>query len=615
MNPTLEHKLSHLPTDPGCYLYKDNHGKIIYIGKAKNLKNRIKSYFNNIGRHQQFKTEILVKKISDLEYIITDTELEALVLEANLIKKHKPKYNIDLKDDKSYPYIRITKEQYPQIFITRNIVQDGSRYLGPYTNVRAIRELLTSLKKTFLIRQCDLLITEESIRQKKHKLCLNYQIKICSGVCNGFEDSFSYNEKLKQIVAFLTGTDKDIAGELKQKMEAAAHELNFESAARYRDQIKVLNDFGSRQKVENADQTARDYIALAREDNDACCVVFKVRNGRLIGRNHYFLDGVFQKEPAEIISEFISVYYSQTDYDYPEELMLQQEVEDADILKEWLSSLRGRVVNLVLPKIGEKSKLLFLAEKNGQLLLNDMKLEKLKKDFTPRSLISLQRDLKLEKLPVIIECFDISHFAGRETVASMVCFKNARPFKSRYRKFKINTVEFVDDFASMREVVERRYSRLAKEQDAENPLPDLIMVDGGKGQLSSAVEIMSRLGLSHIPIIGLAKRLEEVFKPGESEPEMIPRTSSAIKLLQQVRDEAHRFAITYHKLLRGKEQVASELDEISGIGPAKRTALIKHFGSVAGIKKADKEQLLQVKGISSAIADTILSHWQKIDEK
>lgn len=611
MNPNLEHKLSHLPTDPGCYLYKDAHGKIIYIGKAKNLKNRIKSYFANIGRHQQFKTEILVKKISDLEYIITDTELEALVLEANLIKKHKPKYNIDLKDDKSYPYIRITREQYPQIYITRNIVQDGSRYLGPYTNVRAIRELLTSLKKTFLIRQCDLLITDESIRQKKHKLCLNYQIKICSGVCNGLEDSVSYNEKLKQIIAFLTGTDKDIAGELKEKMEAAAHELNFESAARYRDQIKVLNDFGSRQKVENADQTARDYIALAREDNDACCVVFKVRNGRLIGRNHYFLDGVFQKEPAKIISEFISVYYSQTDYDYPEELMLQQEVEDADILKEWLSSLRGRVVNLVLPKIGEKSKLLFLAEKNGQLLLNDMKLEKLKKDFTPRSLISLQRDLKLEKLPVIIECFDISHFAGRETVASMVCFKNAKPFKSRYRKFKINTVEYIDDFASMREVVERRYSRLVKEQDAENPLPDLIMVDGGKGQLSSAVEIMSRLGLGHIPIIGLAKRLEEVFKPGESEPEMIPRTSSAIKLLQQVRDEAHRFAITYHKLLRGKEQVASELDEIPGIGPAKRTALIKHFGSVAGIKKADKEQLQAVKGISSVNAKTIIAHWSK----
>ncbi|MBU4486903.1 MAG: excinuclease ABC subunit UvrC, partial [Candidatus Delongbacteria bacterium] len=570
MSERIEHILENLPASSGVYFFKNKTGKIIYIGKAKNLRSRVKSYFLNIGKHQQFKTEVLVKRIETIEYIVTDNELEALLLEANLIKQHKPKYNIDLKDDKSYPYVKITKELFPQIFITRNVEQDGSKYLGPFIHVRAIRGIIATLKKLLKIRNCSLNITSESIINKKHKVCLDYQIKICGGYCVNETQAVEYKENVKNIIAFFSGQNNSLTDLLEQKMKVASKERNFELATEFRNALKNIDEFTVRQKVENAVTTPRDYFAVEIEDNDACCVVFKLRNGRLIARNHFFLKGVYQKTEEEVLEEFIKLYYDISRFDIPNEIVLNTDIIDYSVIEQWLRILSGQKVNILTASIGDKAKLLFLAQKNAQLLLNDLKLEKMKRDFTPNSLKSLMRDLDLKNIPNIIECFDISHFAGKETVASMVTFKNAKAFKSGYRKFKIRTVEGVDDFASMREVIERRYTSLKEEE--EPVWPDLIMVDGGKGQLSSAVEILEKLNMSNIPIIGLAKRLEEVFVPDKSEAVIIPRTSSALKLLQQVRDESHRFAITYHQTLRGKS-ISSELENIKGIGPAKRKEL------------------------------------------
>ncbi|MFO7811306.1 MAG: excinuclease ABC subunit UvrC [Candidatus Delongbacteria bacterium] len=602
MNEKIENTLSNLPTSPGVYFFKNKDGKIIYIGKAKILKNRVKSYFMNIGKHEQFKTEILVKKIDSIEYIVTDNELEALLLEANMIKQHKPKYNIDLKDDKSFPYIKITKELFPQVFITRNIDKDGSKYLGPFTHVRTIRAILSVLKKLLKIRNCRHNITPEAISDKKFRICLDYQIGICGGYCVDITKVNEYKNNIKNLTAFFSGHDNNLQKMLQNKMKEAAELKNFELAADFRDALKAVENFSIRQKVENAVSTPRDYFALEIEDNDACCVVFKLRNGRLVARNNFFLKGVWQKTEEEVLEEFIKLYYDMSQHDVPAEIVLNTDIVDYAVIEDWLKVLSGQKVNILSASIGDKAKLLFLAQKNAQLLLNDLKLEKMKRDFTPGSLKSLMRDLNLSKVPDIIECFDISHFAGKETVASMVTFKNAKPYKSSYRKFKIRTVEGVDDFASMREVIERRYSSLKEEPD---PVwPDLIMVDGGKGQLSSAVEILANLNITNIPIIGLAKRLEEVFVPDKSEAIIIPRTSSALKLLQQVRDESHRFAITYHQTLRGRS-ISSELENIKGIGPAKRKELLNKFGSLKRIKEASLEELMEAKGITEELAKKI----------
>jgi excinuclease ABC subunit C len=602
MNEKIENTLSNLPASPGVYFFRNKDGKIIYIGKAKVLKNRVKSYFMNIGKHEQFKTEILVKKIDSIEYIVTDNELEALLLEANMIKQHKPKYNIDLKDDKSFPYIKITKELFPQVFITRNIDKDGSKYLGPFTHVRTIRAILSILKKLLKIRNCRHNITHEAISDKKFRICLDYQIGICGGYCADEKEAGDYKNRVKNIAAFFSGQENDLTDMLEAKMKESAENKNFEQAAEFRDALKSVSDFTFRQKVENAVSTPRDYFAVEIEDNDACCVVFKLRNGRLVARNNFFLKGVWQKTEEEVLEEFIKLYYDMSQHDVPAEIVLNTDIVDYAVIEDWLKVLSGQKVNILSASIGDKAKLLFLAQKNAQLLLNDLKLEKMKRDFTPGSLKSLMRDLNLSKVPDIIECFDISHFAGKETVASMVTFKNAKPYKSGYRRFKIRTVEGVDDFASMREVIERRYSSLKEEPD---PVwPDLIMVDGGKGQLSSAIEILADLNITNIPIIGLAKRLEEVFVPDKSEAIIIPRTSSALKLLQQVRDESHRFAITYHQTLRGRS-ISSELENIKGIGPAKRKELLNKFGSLKRIKEASLEDLMEAKGITEELAKKI----------
>lgn len=618
---SLPEKLENLPTTPGVYQFKNAEGKVLYVGKAVNLRNRVRQYFAGRGRSQSTlarsrvgdpRIEAMVSKITDVELIMTDSEVEALILEATLIKKLKPRYNVDLKDDKSYPYIVITNEPYPRVFVTRHIVRDGSKYFGPYVDVKNMRASLKMIREIFKVRSCNYFIDEEVIRKRKIKVCLDYHIKKCEGPCEGLVSRERYNAMFNEVAQVLKGKTSGLIADLDQRMQSAAAELRFEEAAELRDKIQQLSVYSDRQKVIDAEKIDRDLFTVATDGDDACGVVFKVRDGKIVGRQHVYMTGVEGKEEPEITEQFIERYYLDAQ-DIPREVFLSVELDGAPAIAEWLGQRGGRAVELVTPKIGEKAKLMAMCRANARFLLDALKLQRIKwKETAPAGVTALQRDLRLELPPRRIECFDISNFQGTDSVASMVVFEDGRPKKSEYRKFKIGTVSGPDDFASMREVIGRRYTRLLEEESA---LPDLIVVDGGKGQLSSAIEVLRQLGLHgrseapvsveaaggrHIPIIGLAKRLEEVFTPGSSDPHTIAKTSPGLKLLQRIRDEAHRFAITYHRALRAKRTLQTELDLISGVGKKRAIELLEAFGSVQGVKFATSEQLSEVVGESVA---------------
>jgi len=598
---TLQDKLEALPTKPGVYLFKDAQGKVIYIGKAKVLRNRVRSYFQN-GRLEGPKLARLRSRIADLETIVTDSEIEALILEANLVKEYRPRYNINLKDDKSYPYIRVTNERFPRIFPTRRIVKDGSRYFGPYTDVGAMRELLKTIHRIFPLRTCNYDLTEEAVAKRKYKLCLDYYIKKCDGPCEGLISEEDYNRIVEQVVNFINGKDRQVVHELRARMEHLANLRRFEEAARIRDQIQSIEQFQYKQKVVTDEPIDRDIVVLAVEDDDACGVVFKVRDGKILGRQHFYLKGVEHEPYENVVSSFVKQFYLKSDF-VPEEIYLSGDIEDKAEIEAWLSERRGGKVRLVIPKRGEKANLVEMALKNARLLLQELKLQKMQaKDFVPHSVRALQRDLRLKKPPRVIEAFDISNIQGTDPVASMVMFVDGQPKKSGYRKFKIRTKSSPDDFAMMAEAVERRYSRLLKEG---GPLPDLILVDGGKGQLSTTVRVLEKLGIRDLPVAALAKRLDEVFVPGSPDPQNIPKTSSGLKLLQRLRDESHRFANTFHQQLRRKRTTQSVLDLIPGVGPARRRALIKYFGSVSAIKEATLDEIASVEGIPESLAEQI----------
>jgi excinuclease ABC subunit C len=602
---TLQEKLDNLPKKPGCYLFKDSKGKIIYIGKAKVLQNRVRSYFQN-GRLEGPKLERLKSKIADLETIVTDSEMEALILEMNLIKEYKPRYNVNLKDDKSYPYIRVTNERFPRIFPTRKIVRDGSRYFGPYTDVGAMRNLLKSVKRLFPIRSCNYDLTEEAVAKKKYKLCLDYYIKKCDGPCEGLIGENEYKETVEQIVKFINGKNNQVVVELKEKMWRLAEAKRYEDAARVRDQIQSIEEFQYKQKVVTDDATDRDIVTVAMEGEDACGVVFKVRDGKILGRQHFYLNGVEEEPYEHVVAAFLKQFYLKSDF-IPEEIYLPVEIPETEPVESWLSEKAERAVRLIHPKIGQKAKLMEMSTKNARLLLEELKLQKLKqKDYIPHNVKALQRDLRLKHPPRRIECFDVSNIQGTNPVASMVTFVNGRPKKSDYRRFKIKIKETPDDFAMMAEAVRRRYSgSLAEKLEP----PDLILVDGGKGQLSTVVEVLTKLNRSEWPVAALAKRLDEVFVPGASDPQNIPKTSSGLKLLQHIRDEAHRFAVTYHRTLRRKRTIQSAVDAIPGVGPARRRALIKHFGSVNSLREAAVDEIELVEGISQDLAKKIWEHF------
>jgi excinuclease ABC subunit C len=601
---TLEDKLERLPKNPGIYQFKNAAGKVIYVGKAKNLKNRVRSYFQKYNTNAgDAKLRALVTKIADLELILTDSDVEALILENTLIKKLKPRYNVMLKDDKTYPWVVVTKEMYPRVFPTRRKRQDGGKYYGPYTDVLYLRYLLKTLRDIFPLRTCDLDIDENFIEKKKARVCLEYHIKRCEGPCEGLVSAEHYGAMIKKIKQILSGRSKEVERELKEEMTRLASEMNFEEAAKVRDQLAILADYVNKQKVVDNDGADRDIFAVASEDDDACGIVFRVRDGKINGKQQFFFSSVEGKSEQEILSVLLERYYSSTDF-IPEEIYLPVELEDTDTFESWLAR-RVRQLDdeesamkppkIIVPKIGEKEKLVAMVRANAKFLLGEVKMQKLKReDYVPHVLVALQRDLRLKKPPRHIECFDNSHFQGSETVSSMVYFENGKPKKSEYRKYKIRTVEGIDDFRSMQEVVARRYGRLL---DEKTELPDLIIIDGGKGQLSHAYEVMKELGLEHIPMIGLAKRLEEVFFVGESEPLLLPRSSSSLRLMQQIRDEAHRYAITFHRSLRDRRTLQTELTEIQGIGKKTAVKLLEHFGSVEGVRHATEAELVDEVGL------------------
>ncbi|MCX7797769.1 MAG: excinuclease ABC subunit UvrC [Melioribacter sp.] len=604
MNPLLEDKLKNLPALPGVYQFKNDKGKVIYVGKAKNLRNRVRSYFQkNIDSP---KTAALVSKISDIELIVTDNEIEALVLENNLIKELKPRYNINLKDDKSYPYIKVTNEPYPQIYPTRNVVNDGSKYFGPYTDVKNMKQSLRLINKIFKIRSCKYEITEEAIQKKKFKVCLDYHIKKCDGPCEGLISQYQYNQMVNQVIKVLRGKTDDLIEELKHQMNEAASKLEFEKAAELRDRIEQLQIYSSKQKVVSTDLEDKDIISAAYEGKDVAATILNIRSGKLVGKRQFALTTEENEDINQIYSAIIKFYYNEY-VEIPKEIIIEVEPEDSDTLIEWLNKRAIKKCRFIIPqKQSEAKALLMMCKQNAQLYLEEIQLQRMKKEGSvPYVLSALQRDLNLKKLPRKIECFDISNLQGSDSVASMVVFIDGKPKKSLYRKFIIKTVDGPNDFASMQEVIYRRYSKILEENET---MPDLIMVDGGKGQLSSAIEALKNLGIKDYEIIGLAKRLEEIYLQDESEPLLIPKTSSSLKLLQQIRDEAHRFAITFHRERRNKRTFTSELLEIKGIGEKIAQKLLSKF-SIEEIKNLEEEKLAEI--IGKAKAKLIFEYFHK----
>ena len=603
MNQVLAEKLEYLPKSPGVYLFKDRTGRVIYVGKAKVLRNRVRSYFNK-GEDGRYQYHRLVNAIADLEIIVTDSEIEALILESNLIKKNVPYYNVRLRDDKSYPYLKVTKGLFPRVFLTRKTPKDGSKYYGPYTDVKELRRFLRTFKGVLKIRHCNRTITPELIESKKYRPCLNYHIGRCAGACSGQISPDDYRRNVRHLINLIHGRDAELVTYLKTEMLEASRQQRFEEAAQWRDRLRQVENFGRQSAVSGLESPLlgdRDVIALACEDEDGCAALFQIRSGRIVGRSHFYLSSVFEKPPAEVLEAFLKDYYNRTE-SIPEEIFLPLEIDDTPVLTQWLTRRRGRRVRLEVPKIGDKARLVRLVTRNAELLLADLKLQKSKREFIHHALKALQRDLRLPKPPRRIEAFDVSNIQGRDAVASMVCFKDAKPLKSEYRRFRIRTVEGADDFAMMGEAVERRYKRISAEK---KPLPDLVLIDGGKGQLNRAVKILNELGLDKIPAIGLAKKLEEVFLPGYPEPQNIPKNSSGLKLLCHIRDEAHRFAIDYHRNLRKKRTLAGELDAIPGVGEVRKKALLRHFGSLKRLREADAQAISAVPGISEKLAGRI----------
>jgi len=607
MNPDLQTKIENLPSNPGVYQFLNDKGKVIYVGKAKNLKNRVKSYFQ-LGP-QSPKTKALVDKISDLILIVTDTEIEALVLENNLIKEYSPRYNISLKDDKSFPFIVVTNEPYPRIFPTRNVVRDGSKYFGPYTEVKSMKASLRMINELFRIRTCNYYIDKDSIDRKKIKLCLEYHIKKCDGPCEGLISQVAYNKMVNEVIKLLRGKIDELVNDLSIEMQKASVAFNFEKAADLRDKIDNLKRYAAKQKIVTSDLADRDIICVANEGKDAACSILNIRSGKLVGKKQLKLGIEGDEELADVYNAAIKFYYNELT-DIPKEIVLEIEPSDIEVLTEWLTVSSSRKVKIIVPKKSSELKsLVNMCKQNAILQLKDIQLQRMKNEGNlPYVLSALMRDLRLNTPPRKIECFDISNLQGTDTVASMVVFEDAKPKKSLYRKFIIKSVEGPDDFESMREVITRRYSKAIEQNES---LPDLIVVDGGKGQLSSAQESLNSLGLKDYKIIGLAKRLEEIFFPGISEGQTIPKTSSSLKLLQHIRDEAHRFAITFHRHRRDKRTLTSELFEIKGIGFKTAERLLTELGSLNAIKNASIEDLSKV--IGKAKAEIVFRHFNVME--
>jgi excinuclease ABC subunit C len=613
--------LNSLPTKPGVYLHKDAEGNVLYVGKAINLRNRVRSYFHS--NVDSVKTLRLRQQIADIEVIVTDSELEALLLEMNLIKQHQPRFNVRLKDDKRYPYIKIHwADPFPKVTVTRRMVRDGGRYFGPYTSVWAVQQTLDLLRKVFPYLTCDRVITG-----RDERACLYYDIKLCNAPCIGVVNQDQYRATIKQLMDFLDGKSDHIVRGIEQRMAAAAANLDFERAADYRDQLKAIERITARQKVIGPDDTDQDVIAFARANGDACVQVFFIRHGKLIGREYFMLDNAEGETDQEVLQEFLTQFYEDAAY-VPKEVLLPAEVEEARIIEEWLRRKRNTKVTLQVPQRGKKRELVEMAAENAHDTLAALRQQwAADRSKHVTAITELQDALKLPSPPARIECYDISHTQGQQTVGSMVVFVQGAPQKNDYRRFNVQSTTN-DDYGSMREVLSRRFQRyrdtLAGELHdpgeikarSDRPtawaiLPDLLIIDGGKGQLAVGQEVLRLFDLENeVPLAALAKQEEEIFLPDRPQSVYLPRRSEALYLVQRVRDEAHRFANEGHRKRRAKVGVASILDAVPGVGPKRRQLLLKRFGSLDALRSASLEELSAVPGISVEVAESIKAHLQ-----
>jgi len=617
--PISEHVqgiLDTLPTKPGCYIMRNEASEVIYVGKAINLRNRVRSYFHDPSGHDM-KTRQLVRNITHIEWILVGSELEALILEMNLIKKHRPRYNIRLKDDKRYPYIKVHwAEAFPKVTVTRQVTNDGSRFYGPYTSAWAVYQTLDVLRRIFPYLTCDREITGKDPRP-----CLYFDIKLCTGPCIGAISKEGYRQVIDDLCKFLEGHSDPIIERLQEQMNQAADELRFEKAATLRDQLRAIEQIVERQKVVfSSDYKDSDVIAMARADGEACVQVFFIRGGKLIGREYFILEGTEDEADGEVVGEFLKQFYDQVP-NVPEQLLLPNDIEEMKVIQEWLNTRRGgHKVEIRVPQRGQQKELIKMATENATETLAALKAQwQADTNKQTEALAELQQALNLPTPPNRIECYDISNTQGTAAVGSMVVFEQGAPSKKHYRHFNIQSVVGPDDFASMEEVLTRRFRRWqAMQESKEAPgkkldpsfalLPDLLIVDGGKGQLGRAVLVLERFGLTgRVPVTGLAKQQEELFLPGKEESLLLPRHSQGFYMIQRIRDEAHRFAITAHRKQRTKLGLASRLDSIPGIGPARRKALLMRFGSLDSIVQATIEELTGIRGITPEIAQEIKS--------
>ncbi|KAA8502745.1 excinuclease ABC subunit UvrC [Mediterraneibacter catenae] len=607
-NFDIQEELKKLPGRPGVYIMHDEKDHIIYVGKAISLKNRVRQYFQS-SRNKGVKIEQMVTHIRRFEYIVTDSELEALVLECNLIKEHHPKYNTMLMDDKTYPFIKVTtNEAFPRVVLSRKMLKDKARYFGPYTSSQAVRDTIDLIHKLFHLRSCNRSLPRDI---GKERPCLNYHIKQCDAPCQGYISREEYGKAVNEVLRFLNGNYDSVLKELEDKMNAASEELEFERAIEYRELISSVKKVAQKQKITDSSGEDRDVLAVASEEEDAVVQVFFIRGGRLIGRDHFYLRISKGENASEILNSFILQYYAGTPF-IPGELMLQEEVEDRELLETWLTSKRGQKVILKVPRKGTKEKLVELAQENARLVLSKDK-ERLKRE-EGRTIGAVKEIAALLSLSEIVrmEAFDISNTNGFESVGSMVVYERGRPKRNDYRKFKIKGIKGADDYGSMREVLTRRFTHGLKERSENTELgkftafPDLIMMDGGKGQVNVALQVLDELHLN-IPVCGMVKddhhRTRGLYYHNEEIP--IDRSSEAFRLITRIQDEAHRFAIEYHRQLRGKGQVHSILDDIEGIGPTRRKALMRQYLSLEDIKKASVEELAKIPSMNEKAAESV----------
>lgn len=611
LSESIQNQVESLPHRPGVYLMRDVDDNVIYIGKTVDLRNRVRSYLHaSVQEHP--KTRAIVAEWDVLDFIVTDSELEALILEANLIKKHRPRYNVRFKDDKRYPYIKVTlSAPYPKVTITRRIEQDGSRYFGPYTSSSAVHETLDLLRKSFPYLTCNRDITGDDERP-----CLYYEIKRCLGPCVGAVSQTAYWRMINGLVRFLEGYGEEVITELEDQMQAAADGWDFEEAASLRDQLRAVQSVVRQQKIVSVTGADQDVIAFAREEDDACVQVFFIRGGKLLGHEYFVLEGAREEDDCRVMGAFLKQFYEEAAY-VPPEVLLPEQIDEALIIERWLRRKRGNKVSLHVPRRGKKRELVKMAAENAAETLAALRVQwQADAHKQEHALAELEEMLRLPKTPARIECYDISAIQGAETTGSMVVFVQGVPRKSSYRRFNIRDVEGQDDYASMRELLERRFGRwqIARSEEMLGSrdikgwakLPDLLIVDGGKGQLSVAIDVLESYDLlDEVPVAALAKRRDELFVPGQSKPISLPRRSEGLYLVQRVRDEAHRFAVRHHRTRRRKVGLASQLESVPGIGPARRKALLKAFGSVEAVRAATLEELDAVPGLPHSVAKAI----------